>query len=115
MSLFFLIIRVVEKTYLKSFRKIERSVFFKEQILACHLRQFAAKSEKMDSCKISLFDEAKLLQLAEKLLTQETQITAASYTGPKKAGRKALPAELLSMPHIYDLTPEEKLCACGSA
>jgi transposase len=35
------------------------------------------------------------------------------YARHKKVGRQALPKELLRVPRIYDLTEEEKICACG--
>jgi transposase len=87
--------------------------FLEEQILAYQLRQFAAKSEKMNPSQISLFNEAELLKSEEQILSQEEEITVASYQRHKKPGRKALPAELLRVPRIYDLTEEEKICACG--
>jgi transposase len=87
--------------------------FLEEQILAYQLRQFAAKSEKMNANQVSLFDEATLSKSEEKILSQEEEITIASYTRNKKVGRKALPAELLRIPRIYDLSEAEKTCSCG--
>jgi len=87
--------------------------FLEEQILAYQLRQFAAKSEKMNANQASLFDEAELPKSEEKILDQEEKIAIASYTRKKNVGRKALPAELMRVPRIYDLTEEEKTCACG--
>jgi transposase len=87
--------------------------FLEEKILAYQLRQFADKSEKMNQNQASLFDEAELTKSEEKNLAQEEEITVASYTRQNKVGRKALPAELLRVPRIYDLAQEEKVCACG--
>src|SRR4029078_1533496 len=86
--------------------------FLEEQILAYQLRQFASKSEKINSNQASLFDEAEC-KSEEKILSQEEEITVASYKRQNKTGRKALPAELLRVPRIYDLSDEEKICACG--
>lgn len=88
--------------------------FLEEQILAYQLRQFASKSEKINPNQASLFDEAEF-KSEEKILSQEEEITVASYKRQNKAGRKALPAELLRVPRIYDLSDEEKTCACGCA
>jgi transposase len=88
--------------------------FLEEQIRAYQLRQFAAKSEKMTEARqLSLFDEATLPSSPEKVLEQEEEITVASYQRQKKGGRQALPSELLRVPRVYDLTEEEKICACG--
>ena len=57
--------------------------FLEEQILAYQLRQFAAKSEKMNANQVSLFDEATLSKSEEKILSQEEEITIASYTRNK--------------------------------
>ena len=87
--------------------------FLEEQIMAYHLRQFAAKSEKFHPNQASLFDEAELPKSEEKILVQEEEITVASYKRQNKVGRKALPSELLRVPRVYDLPLEEKMCACG--
>lgn len=87
--------------------------FLEEQALAYQLRQFAAKSEKINPNQASLFDEAELPKSAEKILSQEEEITVASYQRKSKVGRKALPAELPRVSRVYDLSAEEKTCACG--
>ena len=87
--------------------------FLEEQILAYQLRQFAAKSEKMNPNQASLFDEAELPKSEEKILSQEEEITVASYQRKNKVGRKPLPPELLRVPRLYDLSEEEKICSCG--
>lgn len=107
-----LIILLEEKNILVN-RQAKQIQFLEEQILAYQLRQFAAKSEKMNANQASLFDEAELPKSEEKTLSQEEEITVASYKRQNKAGRKALPAELLRVPRIYDLAEEEKTCACG--
>jgi transposase len=86
--------------------------FMEEQLLAYQLRQFAAKSEKINSNQASFFDEAEY-KAEEKILSQEEEITVASYKRQQKVGRKALPAELLRVPRVYDLSEEEKTCSCG--
>lgn len=87
--------------------------FLEEQILAYQLRQFAAKSEKINPNQASLFDEAEQPKSEEKIFSQEEEITVASYKRQAKVGRKALPAELLRVPRVYDLSEEEKKCHCG--
>lgn len=52
--------------------------FLEEQILAYQLRQFSAKSEKIDPNQTSFFDEAKLPKPEGKILEQEEEITVAS-------------------------------------
>lgn len=87
--------------------------FLEEQVLTYQLRQFANKSEKININQASLFDEAEPTKLEDKLLSQEEEITVASYVRNKKSGRKALPKELLRVPRIYDLSEAEKICQCG--
>lgn len=87
--------------------------FLEEQIMAYQLRQFAAKSEKINPNQASLFDEASLPKSEEKILAQENEITVATHKRQNKAGRKALPAELPRVPRVYDLTEAEKTCSCG--
>jgi transposase len=93
--------------------KSKQIQFLEEQILAYQLRQFAAKSEKMNPNQTSLFNEAEQLKSEETILSQEEEITVASYKRQAKVGRKALPSELLRVPRVYDLSEEEKTCACG--
>ena len=107
------LIGLLEKKELVVAQQAKQIQFLEEQILAYQLRQFAAKSEKMNPNQVSLFDEAIASKSEEKILAQEEEITVASYTRNKKVGRKALPAELIRIPRIYDLTEEEKKCACG--
>lgn len=87
--------------------------FLEEQNAAYRLRQFANKSEKFNPNQVSLFDEAILPKDCEKIIAAEEAITIASYQRKKKPGRKPLPAELIRIPRIYDLTEAEKVCACG--
>lgn len=107
------LIALLEKQHLLVAQQAKQIHFLEEQILAYQLRQFAAKSEKLNSNQISLFDEAVLPASEEKIISQEEEITVASYTRQSKAGRKALPAELLRVPRIYDLPANEKICSCG--
>jgi transposase len=66
----------------------------------------------MNINQVSLFDEARLPVSEEKILSQE-EITVASYKRQHKAGRKPLPADLLRVSRVYDLSEEEKICSCG--
>ena len=87
--------------------------FLEEQLLAYQLRQFANKSEKINTHQASLFDEALLPKSEEKILSQEEEITVASYVRNKKPGRKPLPKDLRRTTKIYDLSNQEKICKCG--
>jgi transposase len=87
--------------------------FLEEYILAYQHRQFANKSEKMNSKQVSLFDEAELPKQPDNILLAEEEISVASYTRQKTPGRKPLPAELPRIARIYDLPESEKTCACG--
>jgi transposase len=109
------LVALLEEKNLLVIRQAKQIQFMEEQLLAYQLRQFAAKSEKINLNQASLFDEACLPKSEEKILAQEEEITVASYTRNKKVGRKALPAELLRVPRVYDLTEEEKTCSCGCA
>jgi transposase len=105
---------ISKEELLKIVNQLTKQVhFLEEQLLAYQLRQFANKSEKINTHQASLFDEAELPKSEEKILSQEEEITVASYVRHKKTGRKALPKELLRVPRIYDLTDSEKMCQCG--
>ncbi|MEO9205764.1 MAG: IS66 family transposase [Gammaproteobacteria bacterium] len=107
------LITLLKEMNILSAQQSKQIQFLEEQILAYQLRQFAAKSEKINPNQASLFDEAELAKSEEKILAQEEEITVASYKRKNKVGRKALPSELLRVPRIYDLTEKEKICACG--
>jgi len=107
------LIELLKENHLLVAQQSKQIQFLEEQILAYQLRQFAAKSEKMNLNQASLFDEAEQPKSEEKILSQEEEITVASYKRQAKIGRKALPAELLRVPRLYDLAKEEKICACG--
>lgn len=92
--------------------KDNQIIFLEEYIKAQQLRQFANKSEKLNPAQLQFFDEAKSIKEEEKILAIEEEIQVASFTR-KKPGRKGLPADLPRVPRIYDLTDEEKICACG--
>jgi len=89
--------------------------FLEEQIQAYRLRQFAAKSEKLNPDQLSLFNEAELPKSSEKMLAEEERQQVASYERQKSPGRKPLPSELPRVARIYDLPDTEKICACGYA
>lgn len=107
------LITLLEEKSLLVTQQAKQIQFLEEQILAYQLRQFAAKSEKINPNQASLFDEAEPPKSDEKILSQEEEITVASYKRQNKAGRKPLPAELLRVPRVYDLPEEEKMCSCG--
>lgn len=76
-------------------------------------RQFSNKSEKISVEQISIFNEADLPKNEASILEADEEITVASHTRKKMPGRKPLPADLPREQRIYDLSDEEKKCACG--
>lgn len=82
------------------------------------LRKFAARSEKTPSGQYELFNEAELCEVAEAGLVEQEQAartaTSTANSAPaKRAGRKALPAELPRVRIEYDLPETQKTCPCG--
>jgi transposase len=75
-------------------------------------RQFGNKSEKSSADQVNIFDEAELPKNAESISEADAEIHIAAHAR-KSSGRKALPADLPREQRIYDLTDEEKTCACG--
>lgn len=76
--------------------------------------RFGRKSEKgvVPEQMVIQFDEAVPVLIAEEQQPSETQ--TITYTRTKKnTGRKPLPQSLPYIEHVYDLSDEEKQCACG--
>jgi transposase len=96
-------------------QQTNKIIFLEEVLRAYRYRQFAAKTEKMNlhAGQLSFFDEATLPKEPEKILEAEAEIKVAAYVRSKKPGRKPLPADLPRVQKFYDLTEEEKKCACG--
>lgn len=60
------------------------------------------------------FDEAVPVIITEEQQPTDTQTETIIYTRTKKnTGRKPLPQSLPYIEHMYDLSDEEKQCACG--
>jgi transposase len=78
-------------------------------------RQFGAKSEKIFSDQLSIFNEADLPKNINAITEADEEIHIASHTRKKSPGRKPLPADLPREQRIYDLKDEEKTCSCGQA
>jgi len=94
-------------------RHKKQIIFLEEYIKAQQLRQFANKSEKLNSSQLQFFDEAKPVKDEEKILAAEEEIQVNSFTRKRSTGRKALPSDLPREQRIYDLAEAEKICACG--
>ncbi|MBY0544662.1 MAG: IS66 family transposase [Gammaproteobacteria bacterium] len=75
--------------------------------------RFGRKSEQQDSHQLDfLFDEAILTKEQTAIREADESIHVPSHTR-KKAGRKPLPADLLRVEVIHDITDGDKTCACG--
>lgn len=94
--------------------KTQRIYNLEEYIRLQKQKTFGASSEKSPDQQ-ELFNEAE--SSGEDLLAepqQETVSTAAQpVTAKKKPGRKPLPAELPRIRIEYDLSEDDKRCACG--
>lgn len=88
-----------------------------EQLKLARHKRFGSQSEKSDenTPQQCLFDEAALPSNEDEIEKADEAITIASHQRKtnKKAGRKALPAELPREEVIYDISDEEKQCHCG--
>ena len=89
----------------------------KHQLFLFRNARFGRKSEKnVVAEQLSLqFDEAVLTEEPSPEVADVENITETiTYTRKKKTpGRKALPQSLPFVEKVYDLTDEEKQCACG--
>ncbi len=89
--------------------------YLKEQIKLNRYLRFASTSEKYANGMIqaSLFDEPQLPDNLSDIKANDEQQAVASYTRASKPGRKPLPKELQRVQKTYDITDEQKQCACG--
>ena len=81
-----------------------------EQLRLLNAKLFGIKSEKLtqeQSNQLDLFNEAEEIESAPEVITipEHKRI---------KGGRRHLPADLPRIEKIYDISEEEKICACGS-
>ncbi len=90
--------------------------YLRETVYLLKHNRFGASSEKyIDNClQGCLFDEASLPENSEAIEDAEESISVPAHTR-KKPGRKPLPKDIPRQQVVYDLTDEEKTCACGSA
>lgn len=84
-----------------------------EMLRIYRYRQFGNKSEKIPPEQLGIFNEAELPKNMESIINADEEIHIASHTRKKSPGRKPLPADLPREQRIYDLSEEEKICACG--
>lgn len=94
--------------------KIEQLTFR----IDCLLRyRYTSRSEKIDSShpQMRLFNEITSDAAADEddSITDEEHIEVPAHKR-KKRGRKSLPNDLPRIRRDYDLSDEEKICACGS-
>lgn len=93
-------------------------VSLQHQLHLFRTARFGRKSEKgvVPEQMALVFDEAMLTPEIEQELATAEETQTVTYTRPKKnTGRKALPQSLPYVEQVYDLTEEEKHCACGCA
>jgi transposase len=76
-------------------------------------RQFGKKSEKMSAEQLSIFNEADLPKNVDALVAADESIHIPAHDRKKSPGRKPLPDHLPREQRIYDLSEDEKICACG--
>ena len=86
-----------------------------EMLRIYRYRQFGNKSEKSSPDQISIFNEAKLPKKPDDIIKADEEIYVTAHTRTKSPGRKPLPENLPREQRIYDLTEEEKICACGQS
>lgn len=82
-----------------------------EQVRLMRHKLYATSSEQ-SSGQIALFDEADVLAAGP--VDDEAADDVAPTPGKARGKRSPLPAHLPREEIIYDLTPEERLCACGA-
>ncbi|WP_133140982.1 IS66 family transposase [Legionella maceachernii] len=77
--------------------------------------RYGRKSEKgvVNEQLVLQFDEAAAVLEIEETKTKPQTETIIYTRNKKGTGRKALPKSLPYMENVYDLTDEEKQCACG--
>ena len=89
-----------------------------EQLKLALDRQFGKKSEKRldNDPQAMLFDEADMPVDQDKLDAEEETMTVPAHERKKqnKKGRKPLPDNLERIRKEYDITDNEKVCACGA-
>jgi len=84
-----------------------------EMLRIYRYRQFGNKSEKTPIEQLGIFNEAELPKKIDSIVDADEEIHIASHTRKKSPGRKPLPADLPREERVYDLSEEEKTCACG--
>ena len=86
--------------------------YLQDQVKMLSLRQFGPKSERFvpeNPDQRSLFDEQEDATSCD---APDEDVEIKSYTR-KKPGRKPLPDHLPRAEGTHDLSPDEKICACG--
>lgn len=82
----------------------------REQLKLMTQRKFGRKSEKTDPSQLQLFDEPD--DIEDSLKTEEIATTEIkAHTRVKR--NRTLPKDLPRKQIYYDLTEDEKICACG--
>ena len=85
-----------------------------EELLLAKQQRFSPSSEK-NILQVDLFDEPGI-ELSDEVKEQlEDDIEVKSYTRKKHPVRRPLPAYLPREIIIHDISPEEKICGCGTA
>lgn len=84
-----------------------------EMLRIYRYRQFGNKSEKISAEQLGIFDEADLPKNIDAIAAADEAIHIAAHDRKKSPGRKPLPEHLPREQRIYDLSEDEKVCACG--
>lgn len=95
-------------------QKQHRIDLLEEQILLMRDKHFARSSEQSPD-QYGFFDEAETEseESAPEVASEIPSDNTASTPRKKTSGRRALPAELPRVRREYDLSTEQKTCACG--
>jgi len=96
-------------------RRVEKeNNLLREQVLLLRAQLFGRKSEKLTSPEGAeqqfLFDESAENDSEQKSSPKTKEIQAHTRV---YSGRKPLPADLPRIEVTHDISPEEKICACG--
>lgn len=87
--------------------------WLKEQIGLNKQRQYGKSSESTASMNLTLFDEAMDAKQTDESV-ESSQSDVITYTRRKKStGRKFDISQFPKEQYVYDLTEDEKTCACG--
>jgi len=96
--------------------KIDEIADLRFKLQKALMARFGRRTEKFSPHQLNLFDEAAPSdeEVTQDIQHADEEITVASHSR-QKSGRKPLPLDLPREQIVHDLSPEEKVCACGHA